>query len=59
MHQHLNLDSKGAPLSEPETLQEAPQRKASDPETDLRAYVCSACVPVRVLWRGAGINGLM
>ncbi len=58
MHQHLNFNSKGAPLSEPETLQEAPQKKANDPETDLRVCV-SACMHVHVLWRGVANNGLM
>lgn len=56
MHEYLNFDSKGAPLSEPETLQEAQQRKANDLQN--RIYVpVSACV--RVLWRGVGNSGMM
>lgn len=44
MHEYLNFDSKGAPLPEPETPQEAQWRKANDPQTDLCACACAcAC----------------
>lgn len=49
LHLHLNFDSKGATLSKPETLQEAPQRMASDPETDLRVFFFSSSPSVCML----------
>lgn len=53
VHQHLNLDSKEAPLSEPQTLQEAQQKNPNDPETDL-----CVCAFTRVSG-GVGNNRLM
>lgn len=50
MHQYLKLDSKEAPLSEPEALQEAPQRKPNDPETDLRACACMHSCTCEEVW---------